>query len=68
MSELTFTITNLNCDACVKLSTKTLSKLPGVTEATVELSTGIVRVTSDEPLNPNDVVEALKAKGYNTAF
>ena len=68
MSELTFRITNLNCDACVKMSTMTLRKLPGVTEATVELSTGAGRVVSNEPITQSDVAAALKAKGYDVTF
>lgn len=68
MSELTFKITNLTCDACIKVSTMTLRKLPGVTEATVDLSTGAGRVVSSEPLTQNDVAAALKAKGYEATF
>ncbi len=68
MSELTFKITNLTCDACIKVSTMTLRKLPGVTEATVDLSTGAGRVVSSEPLTQNDVAVALKAKGYVATF
>lgn len=68
MSELTFKITNLTCDACIKVSTMTLRKLPGVTEATVDLSTGAGRVVSSEPLTQNDVAAALKAKGYDATL
>lgn len=68
MHELTFTITNLNCDACVKLSTTILRKLPGVTDASVDLSTGTSRVLSEEPINQSDITEALKGKGYDLAF
>lgn len=68
MTELTFKITNLTCDACIKVSTMTLRKLPGVTEATVDLSTGAGRITSNEPITQNDVAAALKAKGYDVAF
>lgn len=68
MSELAFTITNLNCDACVKVSTKALRTLPGVIDASVELSTGAARITSQEPLNPHDVAELLKTKGYTATF
>ena len=46
----------------------TLRKLPGVTEATVDLSTGAGRVVSSEPLTQNDVAVALKAKGYVATF
>ena len=68
MAELTFKITNLTCEACIKVSTMTLRKLPGVTEATVDLSTGAGRVVSSEPLTQNDVAAALKAKGYDATF
>ena len=68
MNELTFKITNLTCEACIKVSTMTLRKLPGVTEATVDLSTGAGRIVSDEPINQSDVVTVLKAKGYDVAF
>ena len=68
MHELTFTITNLTCDACIKLSTIALRKLPGVTDVSVELTTGAARVVSTEPISSSDVAEALKAKGYTVAF
>jgi len=68
MTELAFTITNLNCDACVKVSTKALHTLPGVIDVSVELSTGATRITSQEPLNPRDVAELLKTKGYIATF
>ncbi|MBI4592412.1 heavy-metal-associated domain-containing protein [Candidatus Uhrbacteria bacterium] len=68
MRELTFTITNLTCDACIKLSTMALRKLPGVTDVSVELSNGAARVASTEPINPSVITEVLKAKGYEVAF
>ncbi|GEM_PF-888083 len=68
MSKLLFTITNLTCDACVKLSTVVLRKLPKVTDVSIDLSTKIARILSEEPINPSDVTEALKAKGYDIAF
>lgn len=68
MHKLTFTIMNLNCDACIKLSTLALRKLPGITEVSIELSTGAARIVSTEPINPNDVTEALKTKGYSVTF
>ena len=68
MHELTFKVTNLTCDACIKVSTMALRKLLGVTEATVDLSTGVGRIVSDEPINQSDVTAALKAKGYDVTF
>ncbi|MBI2476683.1 heavy-metal-associated domain-containing protein [Candidatus Uhrbacteria bacterium] len=68
MNELTFTITNLTCDACIKLSTMALRKLPGVMDVSVELSTGAARVASTEPISPSVITEVLKAKGYEATF
>lgn len=68
MAELTFKVTNLTCDACVKVSTMTLRKLPGVTEATVDLSTGGGRIVSDEPISQSEVTATLKVKGYDVTF
>ncbi|HAU66164.1 TPA: cation-transporting ATPase [Candidatus Uhrbacteria bacterium] len=68
MTELTFKITNLTCEACIKVSTKTLQTLPGVKSVSVDLQTGSTHITSEEPINPDDVANALKAKGYIVAF
>lgn len=67
MSELTFTITNLTCEACVKLSTMALRKLPGVTDVSIDLKTGAARLSSEKPIDLNDVTELLKTKGYTVA-
>ncbi len=66
MSELTFRITNLNCEACVKISTKALSKIPGVTDASVDLASGAVKINSASPIDTSLIVETLKAKDFET--
>ena len=68
MSELTFNITNLTCEACIKVSTKALQNVPGVKSVSVDLQTGSTQITSEKPINPDDVANALKAKGYIVAF
>lgn len=68
MPEFNFMITNLNCEACVKLSTMALRKLPGVTDVSIELSTGATHIASTETISSDDVLEALKAKGYSVSF
>lgn len=67
MMTLTFKITNLHCDACVKVTTMALQKLPGVMEVTVD-KTGAGRIVSEEPIERHGVTEALKAKGYDVIF
>lgn len=50
------------------MSTMTLRKLPGVTDVSIELSTGAAHVTSTESLNLKDVITVLKMKGYTVTF
>ncbi|MBI2551142.1 heavy-metal-associated domain-containing protein [Candidatus Uhrbacteria bacterium] len=68
MHRLNFTITNLTCDACIKVSTMTLRKLPGVMDVHVDLSTGAATIQSEELIHPRDAEHALTAKGYTVAF
>lgn len=68
MYTLDFHITNLTCGACVKMSTSTLRKLPGVTDVTVDLPTGAAHVTSEQEVHLSDVVELLKTSGYIAAL
>lgn len=68
MNELHFTMTNLTCEACIKVSTATLRKLPGVTDVMIDLASGAAHLQSTEPINPVEVEEVLKAKGYTVTF
>lgn len=69
MYELNFRITNLTCDACIKMTTMIMRRLSsGATEATVDLETGDAHLVSEEKISPDQVVAALGAKGYQTAF
>ncbi len=69
MYELNFRITNLTCGACIKMTTMIMRRLSaGVTEATVDLETGDAHLVSEEKISPEQVVAALGAKGYQTAF
>lgn len=54
-----FTITNLTCDACVKLSTMALKGLPGVTAIDIDQTTGHGTVHSTTPLAWGDIEQAL---------
>lgn len=68
MHELHFTMTNLTCEACIKVSTIALKKLPGVTDVMIDLATGAAHLQSSEPINPKEVEEVLNAKGYTVTF
>lgn len=68
MPELHFVMTNLTCEACIKVSTRALKTLSGVEDVSIDLASGKAHIQSAEPLNPSDVQELLKAKGYTVAF
>jgi len=54
-----FKITNLDCEACIKLSTMALSKLPGVKTVKIDLKTGLTEVLSDQELSWDDIKSSL---------
>ena len=59
-----YEVTGMTCDHCAAAVTGVLSKLPGVREVSVDLTTKVVEVTSDAPLPPAQVRGALDEAGY----
>lgn len=60
----TYTVRGMSCGHCVSAVTEEVSKLPGVSEVQVDLDSGAVTVTSDEPLASADVRAAVEEAGY----
>lgn len=54
-----FKITNLDCEACIKLSTMALKSLPGVQTVKIDLKTGETEVDSDQELIWDDIKSSL---------
>jgi copper chaperone CopZ len=54
----------MTCDHCVRAVTTELIMLPGVRSVDIDLGEGAVTVTSDEPLDPEVVREAIDEAGY----
>ena len=63
----TYTVNGMTCGHCVSAVTEELSRLPGVHEVQVELTTGAVTVTSDGPLPIDEVRMAVDEAGYELA-
>ena len=59
-----YQVSGMTCDHCVHAVTTELTKLPGVREVEVDLSTGGVSVTSDAALAIDAVREAVDEAGY----
>jgi copper chaperone len=59
-----YTVSGMTCGHCISAVTEELTRLPGVREVRVELSTGAVTVVSDGPLPPDEVRTAVDEAGY----
>lgn len=64
MAESTYTVTGMTCGHCVSSVTEEISQIGGVQKVDVELSTGKVTVTSDQPVVEDDVRAAVTEAGY----
>lgn len=63
MFEYNFKITNLTCEACIKLSETALKSLPGVADAKVNLKTGDTFVKSNRELGWEEIKNSLTEVG-----
>ncbi len=60
----TYKVAGMTCDHCVRAVTTELVLLPGVRSVDVDLAEGAVTVTSDDPLDLEDVREVVDEAGY----
>jgi copper chaperone CopZ len=63
MSSLKFRITNLTCEACIKLSVSALKKIHCVTDAKVEIISGNGEIEATREVGFDEVAQALKTVG-----
>jgi copper chaperone len=64
----TYTVSGMTCGHCVAAVTEELSKVDGVQQVKIDLVAGgesAVTVTSDRPLAPEPVREAVGEAGYD---
>ncbi|MCW2600545.1 MAG: hypothetical protein JWM02_2374 [Frankiales bacterium] len=64
MSASSFTVTGMTCGHCVSSVTEEVGGLPGVSKVDVDLTTGLVTVTSAAPLDEAQIRTAVEAAGY----
>ena len=70
MTVETFAVVGMTCGHCVQAVTQEVTELPGVTEVTIDLvagGTSHVTVSSDTPLDRDDVAAAVDEAGYALA-
>ncbi len=64
--KINFKITDITCDACIKLSSMALKKIPGVKSVEIEKN-GSVAIESEKGIAKEDIKNAL-AKVEKTAL
>ena len=62
----TYHVSGMTCEHCVKSITEEVSAIHGVTHVDVDLATGLLRVTSEGPLDFDRIVEAVAEAGDYT--
>ena len=67
MSCETYDVTGMTCDHCSRSVAAEISTVPGVTDVAVDLATGKVTVTSDQPVSTQQIREAVTEAGYTLA-
>lgn len=60
----TYRVNGMTCGHCVSSVSSEVSRIDGVTAVDVELETGTVTVTSDQPIQESDVRAAVEEAGY----
>lgn len=63
----TYTVTGMTCQHCVASVSEEVSEIAGVTEVGVDLASGLVTVTSSEPIAEDAVRAAVGEAGYALA-
>jgi copper chaperone len=64
MSQSTYTVNGMTCGHCVASVTEEITEIEGVTGVAVDLPTGAVTVTSNQPLDQAQVRAAVEEAGY----
>ena len=62
-----YTVTGMTCGHCVASVTEEVQEIAGVTDVSVDLASGGVRVTSEQPVSDADVKAAVEEAGYQLA-
>ncbi|GGQ77166.1 heavy-metal-associated domain-containing protein [Couchioplanes azureus] len=67
MATTTYTVTGMTCGHCVNSVSSEIKQIPGVTDVQVDLASGAVTVTSDQPVDDAAVAAAVDEAGYELA-
>jgi copper chaperone CopZ len=62
-----YVVAGMTCGHCVMSVTEELTAVQGVTDVHVDLASGKVRVTSEQPVSTEQVRKAVEEAGYSLA-
>ena len=62
-----WTVTGMTCGHCVQSVTEGVSAVPGAQEVQVDRASGLLTVSSDQPLDDAAVRAAVEEAGYQVA-
>ena len=66
-STATFTVSGMTCEHCVASVSDEVLEIAGVTGVDVDLPTGRLTVTSDQPVSEEEVAAAVVEAGYRVS-
>ena len=64
MTSTTYLVKGMTCGHCVSAVSSEISQLAGVSDVAVDLATGQVTVTAEQPLDDDAVRAAVEEAGY----
>ena len=64
MTEQTFTISGMTCEACAKLTTKRIKNIAGVHDASVDLATKTATVQAERSITAGELNAAFGDSNY----
>ena len=67
MTTQNYTVTGMTCQHCVASVTEEVSGIAGVTGVDVDLASGALTVTADQPIPDEAVRGAVEEAGYSVA-
>jgi len=67
MATQTYTVTGMTCSHCVNSVSSEINQISGVTDVQIDLASGTVTVTSDQPVDDAAVAAAVDEAGYELA-
>ncbi|MEN3615482.1 heavy-metal-associated domain-containing protein [Plantactinospora sp. ZYX-F-223] len=59
-----YQVKGMTCGHCVSAVSTEVGAIPGVTEVSVDLASGAVTVTSNDPVDPEQLRAAVDEAGY----